>query len=145
MKPNDVILRTVTKFAVVIIFTFSIFLFLNGHHNPGGGFIGGLSTAAAIVLLTLCYDLETVRRTIPIDFKKLAAFGVLLAVGTGTLGPLFDLPFLTQAFGHIDLPVFGNTEWTTALLFDTGVAFAVIGTAVNIILTISEDESEWKR
>ncbi|GJM72797.1 hypothetical protein HMSSN036_50130 [Paenibacillus macerans] len=41
MKPNNVILKSVTRVAVVIIFTFSIYLFLNGHHQPGGGFIGG--------------------------------------------------------------------------------------------------------
>jgi len=37
------------------------------------------------------------------------------------------------------LPIFGVTELATAVLFDTGVALAVIGTAVSIILSISED------
>ncbi|MDV2888488.1 MnhB domain-containing protein, partial [Alkalihalophilus pseudofirmus] len=50
-KPNDVILRTVTKAAIIIIFTFSIYLFFGGHHNPGGGFVGGLSIAAGFILL----------------------------------------------------------------------------------------------
>ena len=139
MKPNDVILQSVTKVAVVIIFTFSIYLFMNGHHNPGGGFIGGLSTAAAIVLLYLAFDIEKVRENIRIDFKKLAAIGVLLAVCTGLGGVVFGKEFLTQAFGYFELPVFGETELTSALIFDTGVALAVIGTAVNIILSISED------
>ncbi|MCU9595210.1 Na(+)/H(+) antiporter subunit B [Caldibacillus thermolactis] len=139
MKPNDVILQSVTKVAVVIIFTFSIYLFMNGHHNPGGGFIGGLSTAAAVVLLYLAFDIEKVRENIRIDFKKLAALGVLIAVCTGLGGVLFGEEFLTQAFGYKELPIFGKTELTSALIFDTGVALAVIGTAVNIILSISED------
>ena len=37
---NDVILQTVTKVAVFIILAFSIHLFIGGHHNPGGGFVG---------------------------------------------------------------------------------------------------------
>ena len=105
MKLNDVILQTVTRVAVIIILTFSIYLFLNGHHNPGGGFIGGLSTAAAIVLLYLSFDIEKVRKNIRLDFKKVAAAGVLMAVGTGSASLLFGQPFLTQTFGHVELPI----------------------------------------
>lgn len=139
MKPNNVILQTVTRVAVFIIFTFSIYLFMSGHNQPGGGFIGGLSTAAAIVLLYLSFGIEKVRENIPVDFKKLAAVGVFIAVGTGLTGIVFGQPFLAQTFGHVNLPIFGDTELASAMVFDTGVALAVIGTAVNIILSISED------
>ncbi|MFC3750294.1 MULTISPECIES: Na(+)/H(+) antiporter subunit B [Bacillales] len=139
MKPNDVILKSVTRVAAVIILTFSIYLFMNGHHHPGGGFIGGLSMASSIVLLYLSFGVEKVRENIRVDFKKLSAVGVLIAVATGTVSVVFGKPFLTQTFGHFDLPIFGDTELASALIFDTGVALAVIGTAVNIILSISED------
>lgn len=139
MKPNNVILQTVTRVAVFIIFTFSIYLFMSGHHQPGGGFIGGLSTAAAIVLLYLSFGIEKVRENIRVDFKKLAAIGVFIAVGTGLASIIYGQPFLTQTFGHVNLPIFGDTELASAMVFDTGVALAVIGTAVNIILSISED------
>ena len=141
MKPNDVILHTVTKVAVMIIFTFSIYLFYGGHHNPGGGFIGGLSVASGITLLFLAFDIETIRKNIPFDFKNVAAIGVLIAIFTGMGGMLFGQPFLTQTFGYFHLPIFGKTELATATIFDTGVALAVIGTAVTIILTISDDRS----
>ena len=140
MKPNNVILRSVSRVAVVIILTFSFYLFMNGHHHPGGGFIGGLSTAAAVILMYLSFGTEKVRENIRMDYKKLAAIGVLIAIGTGTVNVLFGKPFLTQSYGYFDLPIFGNTGLATALIFDTGVALAVIGTAVNIILSISEDE-----
>ena len=141
MKPNDVILHTVTKVAVMIIFTFSIYLFYGGHHNPGGGFIGGLSVASGITLLLLAFDIETIRKNIPFDFKNVAAIGVLIAIFTGMGGLFFGQPFLTQTFGYFDLPIFGKTELATATIFDIGVALAVIGTAVTIILTISDDRS----
>ncbi|MGV2806195.1 Na+/H+ antiporter subunit A, partial [Clostridium perfringens] len=41
---NDVILRTISKVVIFIVVTFSWFLFNSGHHEPGGGFIGGLMT-----------------------------------------------------------------------------------------------------
>ena len=129
------------KIAVMIIFTFSIYLFYGGHHNPGGGFIGGLSVASGITLLLLAFDIETIRKNIPFDFKNVAAIGVLIAIFTGMGGMLFGQPFLTQTFGYFDLPIFGKTELATATIFDTGVALAVIGTAVTIILTISDDRS----
>jgi multicomponent Na+:H+ antiporter subunit B len=138
-EPNDVILRSVTKVAVLIILTFAINLFFSGHHNPGGGFIGGLAFASALTLLFLCYDIETVRENIPVDFKAVTAVGVLISVLTGIGGILFDRPFLTQAFDYFQLPLFGKTELATAVLFDIGVALAVIGTAVTIISSISED------
>lgn len=138
-KPDDVILRTVTKVAVFIILAFAVNLFFSGHHQPGGGFIGGLTFASALILLYLVYDIESVLNYLPVDFKVVAAIGVLVAVLTGTAGMLFDKPFLTQAFGHVHIPVFGDTELASAVLFDVGVALAVIGTAVTIILSISED------
>ncbi|NMA70267.1 MAG: Na(+)/H(+) antiporter subunit B [Desulfitobacterium sp.] len=138
-EPNDVILRTVTKVAVFIILTFSVHLFVSGHHNPGGGFIGGLAFVAAIVLLFLVYGIERVRRNIPIDFKVVAGIGVLIAVLTGARGILIGEPFLKQTFGHANLPLFGKTELATAVLFDVGVALAVIGTSLTIIMSIGDD------
>lgn len=138
-EPNDVIIRSVTKVAVVIIFTFAINLFISGHHNPGGGFIGGLAFSAGLVLLFLTFDIETVRNNLPLDFKVVAAIGVLIAVLTGVGGMLFGKEFLTQAFGYFELPVFGKTELASAVLFDVGVALAVIGTSLTIIMSIGDD------
>ncbi|MCG7336747.1 Na(+)/H(+) antiporter subunit B [Sporosarcina sp. ACRSM] len=139
MKINDVILRTVTKIVVFIILTFGVELFLAGHHNPGGGFIGGLVLSSAFVLLYLVHDIETVQKGIPWDYKKIAALGVFLAVGTGVGSVLFGAEFLTQTASHFDLPVFGSTELSTILLFEAGVALTVVGVVVTIILSISED------
>lgn len=138
-KQNDVILRTVTKVAVFIILTFAINLFFSGHHHPGGGFVGGLALGCAITLLFLTFDIESVRANIPVDFKAMAAAGVLIAVLTGVGGMVYGEPFLTQAFDYFKLPLFGKTELATAMVFDFGVALAVIGTAMTIIITISED------
>src|SRR5690606_3926420 len=113
---------SVTKVAVVIIFTFAINLFISGHHHPGGGFIGGLTFASGLILLFLTFDIESVRKNIPLDFKVVAALGVLIAVLTGVGAMVLDLPFLSQGFNYIELPVFGKTEIATAVLFDVGVA-----------------------
>jgi multicomponent Na+:H+ antiporter subunit B len=140
MKTNDLILQTATKITVFIILAYSLNLFFAGHNTPGGGFIGGLITAAAIVLLLLAFDMKTVNKVLPFDFKKVAALGLLIAVLTGMGSFLFDVPFLTHTFGYFDLPIFGKTELATAVLFDTGVYLVVVGVTMTIIQTIGEDD-----
>ncbi|MDD4775811.1 MAG: Na(+)/H(+) antiporter subunit B [Syntrophomonas sp.] len=149
MKTHSMILLTVTRVVVFVIMIFAVQLFLMGHSRPGGGFVGGLAVAAAVVLLYLAADVKTVQLGIPLDFKVLALTGVLIAVATGMGSLIFGQPFLSHAFGHFALPLFGSTELTTVVIFDTGVGLAVLGTALTIIDTISEDISEdicrWKR
>ncbi|PAV31577.1 Na(+)/H(+) antiporter subunit B [Virgibacillus profundi] len=139
MKINNVILQAVTKIAVFIILTLAVYLFLSGHNSPGGGFIGGLVLATAFVLLFIVFDIETVQKAIPFDFKRVAALGAFLAVGTGFGSLLFGEPFLSQSFGYFDLPIFGKTELATVTIFEAGVALVVVGVVVTIILSISED------
>lgn len=140
MRTNDLILQTVTKVTLFIILLFSIHLFFAGHYYPGGGFIGGLMTAGALVLLLLAFDMKTVAKILPINYRILTAIGLLFAVGTSAGSLLFNVPFLTHAFGDVYLPLLGKTSLHTAVLFDTGVYLVVIGVTMTIIQTIGEDE-----
>ncbi|MBY7144969.1 Na(+)/H(+) antiporter subunit B [Virgibacillus sp. NKC19-3] len=139
MKINNVILRAVTKIVVFIILTLAVFLFLAGHNSPGGGFVGGLVLASAFVLLFIVFDIETIQHAIPFDFKKIAALGAFIAVATGFGSLLFGEPFLSQTFGYFDIPIYGEMELATVTIFEAGVALAVVGVVVTIILSISED------
>ncbi|MBN6205152.1 Na(+)/H(+) antiporter subunit B [Ralstonia pickettii] len=139
MKINNIILRTVTKIVVFIILTLAVYLFFAGHNSPGGGFIGGLVLASAFVLLFIVYDMDTIRKAIPFDFKKVAALGALLSVGTGMGAFIFDVPFLSHAFAYFDFPFFGKVELTTVTIFEAGVSLVVVGVVITIILSISED------
>ena len=140
LKINDVILRTVVRVVVFIILTLGIYLFFAGHNAPGGGFIGGLVLGSAVVLMYLTYDIETVYKSMPFDFKKVAALGVLLATGSAIAALFFDEPFLQQTDDYFTLPILGEVHLTTVTIFEAGVALTVIGVLVTIILSISEDE-----
>lgn len=139
LKSNELILQTITKLVVFIILTLAFYLFFSGHNAPGGGFVGGLILASAIILLFLAFDIETVLRSLPIDFKLVAAIGVFLAVGTGLGSFIFQVPFLSQTILLLNVPWFGTVELSTVTIFELGVALTVVGTVVTIILTISED------
>lgn len=139
MKINDVILQSVTKIVVFIILTLALYLFFAGHHAPGGGFVGGLVLASSFVLLLLAFDMETVRKGLPLPFKLVAATGAAIVVITGLAAVLFGEPFLKQAIFHISIPLYGEIALSTVTLFETGVALTVVGVVVTIILSIAED------
>ena len=140
IKSNDMMLQTITRVVSYIILVFSIYLLLAGHNNPGGGFIGGLMTASAILIMYLAFDMKTMKKAISFDFTKLIGVGLLFAVGTGLATMLLDYPFLTHFFGYVNFPIFGEVELTTAMPFDFGVYLVVVGIAITIILTIAEDD-----
>lgn len=139
MRINDVILQSISKVVVFIILTLALYLFFSGHHAPGGGFIGGLVLSSAFVLMLLGSDIETVRKSIPINFTIVAAIGAMIVVLAGLSVTLFGQPFLKQSFATVNFPFFGPTDFTTVTIFEIGVALTVVGVVVTIILSISED------
>ncbi|AKG04500.1 MULTISPECIES: Na(+)/H(+) antiporter subunit B [Salimicrobium] len=142
INSNDLILKTMTSIIAFILLGFSIYLFFAGHNAPGGGFIGGLMTSAAIVLMNMAYGQEAMKSSLPINFRFLFKLGLLIALATGMGSFLFNEPFLSQTFAYFQLPVLGRTELATALLFDLGVYLTVIGITMTIILSIAEDHKE---
>src|SRR5690625_5950068 len=78
LKQNNVILKTTTSLIAFILLGFAVYLLFAGHDSPGGGFVGGLMTSAAIILLYMAYGIKNVNKIIPIDFKVLIPIGFLL-------------------------------------------------------------------
>lgn len=139
MRMESIIFQTIARQALYVIILFSLFLLGRGHNEPGGGFIGGLMTAAAIVIQYLAFNLEMVKKALPFDGVKLIGLGLLFAVGTG-LGCMFSYgTFLDHSFTHVILPFFGRLELTTAFLFDLGVYLVVVGGIITIITAIGEE------
>jgi multicomponent Na+:H+ antiporter subunit B len=55
---NDVILQYVASFLVPIIMIFGIYVILNGHLSPGGGFSGGAIMGAGLILYLNAFGFE---------------------------------------------------------------------------------------
>jgi multicomponent K+:H+ antiporter subunit A len=113
----------------------SAFLFLRGHDDPGGGFVAGLVTAAALILLYLGAGLQWTSARLRLSFGAVAAAGLLIAAATG-IAPMFasGAPFLTSAHGHVRWPLVGEVPLASAMAFDLGVYLAVVG-ATMLVLT----------
>lgn len=137
---SSLIFRTAVRVAAPVIFLFSIYLLWRGHQMPGGGFIAGLMTSAAVVLEYLAYGIRSVRkfsRSLPYIF----ATGLLCALGTGLGAMVFRQPFLRSAWGVFASRFFGRVELASAMLFDFGVFLVVIGTTMTVLTLLGEEES----
>jgi multicomponent Na+:H+ antiporter subunit B len=137
--PRSWIFGTVVRFAFFVINAFAAYLFLRGHNAPGGGFIAGLASAAALVLLSLVLGLEKLHRLIRVDPVRIAAAGLLLAIICGLAPVLGGGAYLTQFNWHLhNVPLLGELHLGTPLLFDLGVYLVVIGITCKIIFVLAQ-------
>ena len=98
----------------------AVFILLRGHNLPGGGFIAALVTAVALLLQYVANGVLWTEARITLDYRALAGAGVALAGLAGAGSWAFGAPFLTAAFGHFHLPLLGEIELATAMIFDLG-------------------------
>jgi len=61
---NDIILKTIAKFAVPFILIFGIYVILNGHLSPGGGFSGGAIVGSGFILASVAFGFDVMERFI---------------------------------------------------------------------------------
>jgi multicomponent Na+:H+ antiporter subunit B len=139
---NSLILRTVTGFLMVLLALFSVYLTLRGHNEPGGGFIGGLTATAALLLYAFAFDVATVRRMLVIPPLAIAGIGLLLAAISGLPGLLYGGAYLEAQWAYLPLPDGDELHLGTPLLFDIGVFSVVVGVGCAILLAMAEERGE---
>lgn len=149
MTSPTIIARTVTRTVVPIILLTAISLTLQGHNYPGGGFIGGVLTVTAFALVYITFGSDYVTSVLlPSSnvtgvigaYRTLFALGLALAAGSGILAVAFGVPFLTQAIAFIEhVPIYEMIELPSALAFDLGVYFTVVGALLTILSVVGEE------
>ena len=135
---RSLILSTVVRVAAPLLLVFAVVLFLQGHNAPGGGFIAGLLTGAALLLRLIAQG----RERVSLDggaFTMVIAAGLAIALATAVAPVLLGHAFFTHTFGHVHVPLLGDVELASAALFDLGVYVVVVGNVVTVITTIAGD------
>ena len=153
---STIITRTTIRVVVPIVLVVSILLLLQGHNLPGGGFIGGVLTTAALVLVYVAYGLDYVEvgvlgrevdpgtgifeRRIVDAYQRTFVLGLGLTVASGAAGLLFREPFLTQTFVVFHgVPLYHEVELASALVFDFGVYCVVVGGLLTIFSVVGAE------
>jgi multicomponent K+:H+ antiporter subunit A len=137
---HPLILVVATRILLPLALTVAVFIFLRGHNEPGGGFIAGLVVAIALIMQYLASGYAWAAQRARIDSQAMIGAGVAIAGLAGLASLLFDWPFLTSTYTHIDLPLIGEIEIASAVAFDLGVFLTVVGVVMLSLAQISRVE-----
>jgi len=135
------LLPACARLIIPVQYLISIYLLLRGHNLPGGGFIGGLVLASALVLRAMVDP----ARAPKIDLVVLSGIGLLVAAFSAMMPWLVGGTFFAGLWGgEIWLPMLGKIKFGTPLLFDIGVFMVVTGVAAKLLLVmmVHPDKSE---
>jgi len=133
MMVPAVLARLVLPMALLV----SMYLFMRGHNQPGGGFVAGLVMSVAFILQYMVAGTQWVEAQMSLRPLRWMGTGLLCATLTGVGALLFGYPFLTTHTAHLHLPVLGDLHIASALLFDIGVFTVVVGSTLLILTALA--------
>ncbi|MGB2680779.1 MAG: hydrogen gas-evolving membrane-bound hydrogenase subunit E, partial [Candidatus Competibacter sp.] len=128
------IMAALARLLLPLALLVSAFIFLRGHNLPGGGFIAGLITAAALIVQYLANGVAWSQERLAWNMPLIIGLGLSAAALTGLASLALGYPFLTSAFGHFHWPVIGDFELASAMAFDLGVYLVVVGATLLILI-----------
>jgi len=133
MKMNPIV-REVSNLVIPPILVFALYVQFHGDYGPGGGFQAGVLFAAAIILHTLVYGLESTQKLFnPTVMRFFVSMGLLLYIGVGVVcmfkGGLFlDYNVLTESHGAHNV----HGQELGILLVELGVGITVAAVMITI-------------
>jgi multicomponent K+:H+ antiporter subunit A len=127
------LVRLLLPIALVI----SMYLFMRGHNQPGGGFVAGLVMSVAFILQYMVAGTQWVEARMSLRPLRWLGTGLLCATATGIGSLYFGYPFLTTHTAHLHLPLLGDLHVASALFFDIGVYTVVVGSTLLILTALA--------
>lgn len=130
------ILRIVSKILIPPIMLFALYVQFHGEYSPGGGFQAGVIFAAAIILYTMLFGLDTAQRVIrPAAVQFLSALGLLIYGSVGVVSLLAGHNYLDYN-ALASNPVAG--QHIGILLIELGVGITVASVMISVYYAFSQ-------
>jgi multicomponent K+:H+ antiporter subunit A len=142
---HPLMLVVATRVLLPLALTVGTFIFLRGHNQPGGGFIAGLVVAIALIMQAMASGYTWTAQRLRLNAHTMLGLGILTAGLTGMGSLMFARPFLTSTFGYVHVPLVGEFELASAMAFDIGVFFTVVGTVLLSLAQIARVEARAER
>jgi multicomponent Na+:H+ antiporter subunit B len=136
LVPVGELLTTGSRYLAPLILLLGVYVFVNGHLTPGGGFQGGAIIASGTLLLLLADPLRhfshgliaTIESVAGVFYVIIGLLGLALAGGfldnrilpTGTLGALFSAGAIPLIYSLIGLKVGAELSSMLASLSEAG-------------------------
>lgn len=133
MMVPAVLVRLLLPMALLV----SMYLFMRGHNQPGGGFVAGLVMSVAFILQYMVAGTQWVEAQMSLRPLRWMGTGLLCATLTGVGALLLGYPFLTTHTAHLHLPLLGEVHFASALFFDVGVYTVVVGSTLLILTALA--------
>ncbi len=128
LKIPAVLVRLLLPMAGIV----SLYFLFRGHNAPGGGFVGGLVMATALLVQYMVGGTIWVESRIRLLPQRWLAIGLLAAAAAGLSAWLVGDPYLTSQ--EIDI---AGLHLSTVLLFDTGIYVVVVGATVLMLIALA--------
>lgn len=141
MTMPAVLVRLLLPIAAMV----SLFFLLRGHNLPGGGFVGGLIFATAIILQYVVGGVVWVESRQSIRPQKWIAIGLLLAGGAAVSAWWDARPLMTAQLYDLAVPYLGTLHLSSVLFFDIGVYMLVIGATVLMLVALGHQTLRFRR
>lgn len=123
----------------------SVYLLLRGHNLPGGGFVGGLVMATAVILQYMVGGVYWVESRSRLNPQHWIGLGLLCAGGTAIAAWFASRPLLSALAADISIPIIGHIHLSSVLFFDIGVYMLVVGGAVLILVALAHQSLRAQR
>jgi multicomponent Na+:H+ antiporter subunit B len=120
-RPASEIVETATQLLLPMVILFGIYVFMNGHLSPGGGFQGGAIIASGTMFLLLALPESHISRLLIAVIESLSGFsyvvvgvlGIIVAdgfldnriLGLGDFGDLFSAGAIPLIYAFVGLKV----------------------------------------
>ncbi|WP_175934433.1 Na+/H+ antiporter subunit A [Corynebacterium sp. Marseille-P4321] len=133
---RSIMVNVATRILFPSMMLLSMFFFFSGHNAPGGGFAGGLVAALALTLRYLAGGRREIQETLPIDPAKILGTGIVVASIAAVFPMFFGYPPLMSDYATVTLPLIGEFDIPSALVFDAGVYLIVVGLIMHVLTSM---------
>ena len=137
---KDDILKTIARIITPFIQLYGIFIILNGHISPGGGFAGGTMIGTSLILYTFVFGVRQAKGKFSEKASALAeSGGIIMYILIGVIGIVVAGHFLANKGAGFDMGTPGSL-WSAGMipLLMIAIGIKVASTFITIFHTLIE-------
>ncbi|MFP5022892.1 MnhB domain-containing protein [Pseudonocardia phyllosphaerae] len=136
VRERTLVLEAAARLLFPVVLVFSVYLLLEGHYGPGGGFSGGLVAGLAFVLRHIAGGDDQPGSSFRVRPPVVVGAGLTLAVLTGLAPLAFGEPVLSGTKLTLPLGPLGGLDIATSMLLEIGVYLLIIGVVLDLLRSL---------
>lgn len=135
-RERTLVLESAARLLFPTVLVFSVYLLLQGHYGPGGGFSGGLVAGLAFVLRHIAGGGDNPGTGFRIRPPVVVGSGLTIAVLTALAPLAFGRPVLSSAKVTLSFGPFGYVDVVSSLVLDVGVYLLIVGVVLDLLRSL---------